>query len=403
MDQMGIAVAGRALFGEHPASRLAARFVAPLGASLWTSEGRVLAPYAALVNRAIGDEMELAAGPECVAAAVAACEIAGATVGDLLDAIVVAADIEEYFRSWLGPPLERHGLHPPAVLGAIAAAAAAARALDLDANAFAAALTSAAALAPPSPYAAFSRGVSGKTLYGAWSQMLGLSAAMWSTAGMAGPLSVMEGSRGVAQAIVDAGGAVMPPPFEPDGKAITRVAFKAFPCNRACHAPLTALADIQREGPLDPRDVERIDVWTYPYAVALDRRSRGTSRIALQMSVRATLALALLGRDLLSEPVGEAGFLDAAASDLADRIVVRVDPALSEGGARVRSAQLAIRLKSGRRLEARALPKWGLQAPATDADLRARFLTLAGGAPALDPWTWPEDRAVRLMTGPVRS
>lgn len=404
LDQMGIACAGRLHAGTHPTIAPAlGQTGAPQG-TLWFDGRTVLAPYAGLVNRSVGDGLELAAGPECVAASVAAAEVADATVGDVLRAIAIASEVEEYLRGWLMTALERHGLHPPVVLGTMAAAVAAAWLLEPTPDVITAALTTAAALTPTSPYRAFSRGSSGKTLYGGWSQMLGVWSALWARAGVAGPASVLEGSRGIAQAWLDAGGAVTPPPFDPDGRAVTRVTFKPYPCNRACHAALTALAQI---GPVDVDDVEEIAIWTYPYAVALDARSTGDAPIAAQLSIRTTTALALTFGGLEPDSYAAARLADPRVVGLAARTTVHVDPGLVSDGPRVRRARVRLSLTGGHVREAEAEPLWGPTRPATDDDLRDRFRRFTAGhvstvdrvttsTPAsVDPWRLAEGTRVR--------
>ena len=395
MDQLGISVAGRERLGPHPTRALATRMSGRPGATLWSERATSQAPYAALANRCAGDELELTAGPECVAAAVAAAEIAGATLGDLLDAIAVAAQVEEYLRDWLMLPLERHGVHPPAALGAVASSAASARLLQLPGDRFVGALATAAALTPQSAYVAFSRGASGKTLYGGWSQMLGAWSAIWSETGMAGPATALEGARGLAQALLDAAGTVAPPPFDPDGLAVTRVAFKAYPCNRASHAVLTAIESLPR---LPPDDIEGVAILTYPYAVDLDRRSHGEAPIAAQVSIRRTVALRLVhgglepGRAFTPERLA-----DPRVQRLAHATTVDTLPAETPDAPRRRVARVEVRMSDGTRHHADAEARWSLAAPATDAELRTRFEGHTGRCRPFDPWTASDSSSVRRL------
>ena len=395
LDQVGIARAGAEQFGLHPVCHESVALSGEPPATDWHAGRPVYAPYAALANRCAGDQLELAAGPECVAAAVAAAEVGDATVSDVLCAVALGASVDDYLRGWLGEAVERHGLHPPALIGTLAAAAASGWLLGLDPPSLAGAMASAACLTPHSPYAAFSHGVSGKTLYGGWSQMLGLSCALWARAGMVGPDSALEGSRGVAQALLDTPGRVQPPRFRPHGWAIERVTFKYFPCNRACHPALTALDAV---GPIDHDAVESIQVRTYALAAELDRRSRGHSPIAAQMSLRWSLALTLVHGDLANGwPYGEAALASAAVGDLAARISVAAEPRYSAGGERIRRASIRVRLTDGRTLEAESGARWSADAPPSDQDLRERYARLTRGRSTFDPWGAPEAQPVRRL------
>ncbi len=397
LDQVGIARAGAARFGPHPVRDDRVFLAGEPPATDWHAGRKVYAPYAALANRCAGDQLELTAGPECVAAAVAAAEIGDATVGDLLRAVALGASLDDYLRGWLGEAVERHGLHPPAVIGTVVAAAVSGWLLELDPVRLAGAMASAACLTPHSPYSAFSHGASGKTIYGGWSQMLGVSCALWARHGMVGPGSALEGSRGLAQALLDAPGGVAPPPFRPDGWPVERVAFKYFPCNRACHPALSALDAVR---PIDPAAVESIQVRTYALAVELDRRSRGRSAIAAQMSLRWSLALALVHGDLANDWAYREEVLGSTAvRDLAARITVEPEPRYSAGGQRIRRAAVRVTLSDGRALEAESGARWSTDAPATDQELRERFARLTRGLSTFDPWSSPETQPVRTLLG----
>jgi 2-methylcitrate dehydratase PrpD len=374
MDQMGVSVAGARddlLLSDYPPR-----------ASLWTTGARVHWSDAALANRYAGDDLELTAGPEVGAAGVATAELVDASLGELDAAIAVACDVEEYLRGWLQLGAEAHGLHPPALLGAMSAAAVSARLLGLDRERFAGALAAAAALAPVSPYAAFSRGASGKRLYGAWSQMLGARCASAARYGIAGPATVLEGARGIAQALLDAPGPLLPPRFDPDGRAVERVTFKAYPCSRACHAALTAIAAL---GPLDAEAVDIVDVWSYPFSVELDRRALGDGPIAAQMSLTRTVALFLVLGELRYDELGT-----APVRELAERVRLHEIPE-PPTGPRIRRARVRLMLRNGSVLESEAEAKWSASCPATEEEIRLRFLELTAGRCAPDPWSHPEE------------
>lgn len=395
MDQIGISIAGHDRLGRHPTEVLAARMTGRPGATLWSTGRMAHAPYAALANRCAGDELELTAGPECVAAAVAAAETADATMRDLLDAICVAAQVEEYLRGWLLLPMERHGLHPPAALAAVASASAVARLLQMPVDRCAGTLAAAVALAPQSAYVAFSRGASGKTIYGGWGQMLGLWSAMLSQAGTTGAATALEGNRGVAQALLDAGGPVTPPPFDPDGLAVARVPFKAYPCNRASHAALTAIDSLPT---LPADDIAGVSILTYPYAVDLDRRSHGDAPIAAQVSIRTTVALRLLhGRLEPGRAFAPERLADPRVGSLVEAITVDTLPGMDDDAARVRLARVEVRMRDGRHHAAETEARWGAQAPASDAELRSRFEHHTAHHRPFDPWTADDSSSVRSL------
>ncbi len=193
IDRIAISLGGYRLIGPHPTYHLAERMDGRPAATIWSTGSKTFAPYAAMANGSAGDILELEAGPECAESALAAAEIADATLGDLLAAIAVAGEVAGYMRRWLSEPMERHGLHHPAALGAYSSATAAGRLLGLTPAQLAGALGLAGALAPQAPYGAFSAGASGKTLYGGWPHLLGLWSCLWAIQGVAAPVTLLEG------------------------------------------------------------------------------------------------------------------------------------------------------------------------------------------------------------------
>lgn len=397
LDRLGIAVGGHRLSGAHPTATLAARMSGQPAATVWATGAPAFAPYAALANGCAGDALELAAEPTCAEAGFAAAEAADRTLGELLLGIVAGAEVGGYLRRWLTEPLERHGLHPVAHVGGYAAVTTAGRLLGLSTDALAGALASVACLSPQAPYASFSGGATGKTLYGGWPHFLGLWACLWASGGTVGPATALEGSRGVGQALLDTGGPIEPPAFRPavDGWEIEHVHFKPYPCNRGSHPTLTVL---ERFGRPDWSEIESVHVWTYPYAVELDRRSRGDDPTAAQMSIRTTVALSLVLGGLEPGAFSAGSLADPRVGELAGRVAVEVDPRYAGEGPRIRGARVRLTLRGGRVLDERTdEAKWGRSAPATDEELmeRFRFLTAGGSVGGLDPLNAPEATKAR--------
>jgi 2-methylcitrate dehydratase PrpD len=363
MDQVGVSLGG--------AQALNTLVRCEPSATLWSTGERVHAPDAALANRFAGDDLELNAGPEVAAAGIAAGEVADATLGELYVAMAVASEVESYVRAWFQRPVEEHGLHPPAVFGALSAATVAAKLCRLDTEAFSGALGTALALAPQSHYASFSHGATGKWLYGAWSQRLGLQAALWARMGIAGASTTLDGAHGIAQAFLHE--TTAPPAFQPNGWALTEVTFKAFPCSRACHPALTAL---EKLGPMDSTAILRVDIWSYPFSVELEERSTHASPIADQMSVSAMVRQALgINTD---RPI------DVRAEG------VNTLP-------RKREARVRIVLQDGSVREAASQAKWSAVHPATAEELRTRFLEMTRDKRRFDPWDAKDSVRVREL------
>jgi 2-methylcitrate dehydratase PrpD len=379
LDRLGISLGGTRLLGVHPTATLA--LPGTPSATVWATGQQAYAPYAALANGCAGDGLELMAGPDCVEGAWVAAEIADRALGDLLAAVVAGAEIGGYLRRWLADANEKHGLHHPATLGSLSVAAAVGRVLGLPEDRLAGALAGAACLMPRAPFGSFTGGGSAKSLFGGWPHQLGLWACLWAQDGMVGASTVLEGSRGVAQSLLDAGGAIEAPAFAPGrgGWEIERVLFKAIPACRSVHPSVTALESLGR---IAPETVRAIRVWTYPYAFDLDQRSHGPLGDwpgAAQVSVKQSVALALVSGGLAPGGYTSAALADPAVRRLAGLTTVEVGPEYAGDGPRVRGARLEVELADGRVLAAKTdEPRWGASGPATDAELRARFRELSG-------------------------
>ena len=191
-----------------------------------------------------------------------------------------------------------------------------------------------------------------------------------------------------------------PPPFAPDGAAITRVAFKPYPCNRASHAALTAL-DQGLPDSVATDDIAAIDILTYPYAVDLDRRSHGHSPIAAQLNIRTTVALRLvLGALEPGRAFTAAHLANPLVSSLAARTTVGVLPGSDDGGPRRRVARVTLTLGGGGSIRLEAEARWSANRPATDAELRARYDTFTKHALIVDPWQADDSTPIRSIVAP---
>ena len=191
-------------------------------------------------------------------------------------------------------------------------------------------------------------------------------------------------------------GAPAPPPFRPS-RAVCDVTFKAFPCSRACHPALTALASLTVPPAASIRSVQ---IRSYPFSVELDQRSGpATTPIAAQMSLRKTVALALLHGGLGDDfRYTREKLADPRLEELSSRIRVEVHPRFSATGPRVRGASVRIVTDDGSVEEAEVdEPRWGPSRPASDEELRERFLRFTAGRPAIDLWEKPEQEPMRRL------
>ena len=364
-------------------------------ATLWRPvEGRSSAGiWSAIVwNRLVGDPQELHAGPECIAAAVATAEARGRTLGELLDAIVVACGIGSWHRDAVGTAMEEAGVHSPGALAPVATAAAVGRLEGIGARNLAQSIRRAAALTPLHPYQAFSDGTRAKLLFGAFGQLLGAAAAL-SIKNPVGLLPAPSLSRRSRHPGVTS--------FDPRTatRAIHTVALKKFPGSRAVQSALAALEKLPR---IDPGTVESISVETYPFSATVSGWARpDTGPIAMQSHIPTAVALWLEARYRRVPFTADhyPRFRDPATITLAERVVVQPHE-FGEAGApssrRIRWAKVTIRSKASPDLTASSGPPF---APPPPGAIRDRFANLTRGAAVRDPHQFPYSAPVRSFVG----
>lgn len=343
-------------------------------------------------NRLVGDPQELHAGPECVAAAVAAAEARDRTVGELLDAIVVGCGIGSWHRDTVGTAMEEAGIHSPGALAPVATAAAVGRLEGIGARNLAQSIRRASALTPLHPYRAFSDGTNVKLVFGAFGQLLGAATAL----SIKNPIGLLP-APSLAQRSRRPGLT----PFDPRTatRAIHTISLKKFPGSRAVQSVLAAMEKLPR---LDPESVESITVETYPFSATVSGWSRpDTGPIAMQSHIPTAVALWLEARHrrMPFRADDYPRFRAPSTTKLAERVIVRAHE-FGEAGApssrRVRWAKVTIRSRTGPDLTASAGPPF---APPPPGAIRDRFANLARGAPVRDPHQFPHSAPVRSFLG----
>ena len=157
----------------------------------------------------------------------------------------------------------------------------------------------------------------------------GLFATRLAERGFVGAEEAIEGASGLLAAYTDT---PHPEAVLADlGKAyrILDVDVKPFPAGRYSHAPLEAVLRILSENALRPDEIEAIDIGVSEVglknmALPADRKRRPSTFVEAQFSIPFQIAVAVrLGRFGLD---GYTLVGDKAVEEMADRIVVRVDP-----------------------------------------------------------------------------
>ncbi len=205
-----------------------------------------------------------------VPAALAAAQARHATGQDLLAAIVAGNETSVRIGAAGGGLFHARGFHPTGVCGVFGAAAAAARLRGLDGAGTAHALGIAGSMA--SGLLEFlADGCETKRLHPGWAAQAGLAAARLTGHGATGPSTVLEGARGFLAAYLHGARTDLPGQLAGLGErwVTPEIAYKPYPACHYAHAPVDALAQILRNTPLAPEDVETITAFTDATGVSL--------------------------------------------------------------------------------------------------------------------------------------
>ncbi|MGH7392518.1 MAG: MmgE/PrpD family protein [Candidatus Rokuibacteriota bacterium] len=153
--------------------------------------------------------------------------------------------------------------------------------------------------------------------------------------------------------------------------------FKLHACCRYNHFALDAVLALRRTHGLAPDDVARVEVVTIPFGIRMAAPDPG-SPLAARFSIPHAIAAALvLGRaDVTAFTAAAAG--DARIRDLARRVDVRADPAMSPRRIDHPTAHVALTLRDGRTLhESTTIPRGDAASPVERGEIVAKFLSLA--------------------------
>jgi len=261
--------------------------------SLWT---------AALLNGAVGNVLEmddihrtaiLHPGPVVIPAALAMAERERATSIALLDAVVRGYEAMIRVGQAVGPAHYRFW-HNTSTCGPFGAAAAGASLLGLDTSGLTHALGNAGTQAA-GLWQVRHEPVMSKQLHNGRAAHAGLLAADWARRGFTGPASILEGPQGFFAAMCsDADPAVVL--ADPDAPwKIHETGFKPWPARRHAHAAIDAALALRPR--LAPDSITRIEVRTYPDAIAFCDRVHPETIVQAKFSLQHSVAMSLLAGD----------------------------------------------------------------------------------------------------------
>jgi 2-methylcitrate dehydratase PrpD len=158
---------------------------------------------------------------------------------------------------------------------------------------------------------------------------------------------------------------------------ITKNYFKLHACSRWNHAPIQAMTSLMERSSFDPKEVDKITVWTYDPATRLSW-NKPVNGYAAKHSIPFNVAVRVVRKSNDLEVYSDEAVSDPLIQELASRIEVREDRALTAMLPHVRPARVQVTLRNGKVLEERVdRPQGGFDNPYSEEQLLQKFRRLA--------------------------
>lgn len=350
---------------------------APGNARLLGHGGRTTAEWAAFVHGTAGTTLEMDEGHayarghaaiHALPVALALAQEHGATGADALTGFVVGYEVAA--RAGVSTRL-RPAVHPFGAWGVFGAAAVAAWFKRFDAQAFAGTLELAASYGISASFEAALQGANGRNSYAGVINRLGMLAADLYELGF-------RGERGGLKTML---GEILGAEFRSEALSaglsdghyeIMRGYFKPYSACRYTHAAVDAALALRAEG-VDMAQVKAVEVETYDLAVRLADPQPETP-LAGRFSVPYVVAVTLLSGDAGPRSFQPSVLQDPSVRELAQRVTVREDHALTALTPERRPARIRLMMKDGSQHEALVTRSKGdPDLPMSSRELRDKF------------------------------
>src|SRR5437867_7536417 len=390
LDTLGAIVAGSAEAENVELARLAAARTAQGTATLIGQRAKADPFWAALTNAAAGVALEVDEGHRLggghpaihvVPGALAVAEERGLGGRRLLESLVAGYEIGSRIG---GATTVRANVHSHWTWGTISTAVAVAKLAGAPAETVREVINLAASMSPANTWTPALEGATIRNLYPGRSGFQGMLAVELQRCGF----------TGLGDAPSDVYGTILADAFDPTSAvsgldALARTAsgrepyrieqnyFKLHACCRFNHFALDAVTDLRRVHRLASDDVLKVEVVTIPFAVRMSEPAP-TNPLAARFSIPWAVAAALvLGR---TDPVAFdcATLADARIRDLARRVEIGTDPAMSPRRADAPTARVRIVPRDGRFLDkTTTVVRGDALSPAPRDEITDKFVALA--------------------------
>ncbi|WP_444633855.1 MmgE/PrpD family protein [Cupriavidus oxalaticus] len=380
LDYLGVAVAG----SQTGSGKVARQYAASMGghaqATLIGDGARVPAMQAAFANAISSHSVELDDidvlalfhfSPPVYSAALATAEQVSAGGRELLAALAAGCEMMERLSKAANNSLRNRGYHTTPTCGVFGAAIAASQLLRLSEEQIVSALGLTGAQAGglmemygPSMQKRFNPGPASRS---------GITAAAMAQLGFTGAATIFDGERGFLAAFTDANQpgqlvAGLDQPYQLD------IEFKPYSCARPIHNAIDCALEIRRKHAPDLERVKRIRMARHPDWALYHQNAHPSTYHEAQVSLPYSVAVALTDGQALFAQYNNARLKEPMLVRLSEMVEISVDDSLPRGV----SCRMTMEMDDGARHVSQVdYPKGSIQNPMSDAELRAKFDSLA--------------------------
>jgi len=275
------------------------------------------------------------------------------------------------------PSHRNRGFHATATCGTFGAAMAASKVLNLSEKEMSCAL-SIAGTSASGLLQFLEDGSEIKQYHPGKAALCGLLAAYLAQSGITAPKNILEGKRAFFQSASDEYDVSECTKSLGKHFAIMDVYFKSYAACRHCHAPIEAILNIRSKKDIRVNKVEKIKVLTYKSAVDGHNNPYPQSVVGAKMSVPFSVAVALKTGYAGPKEFTPISFRNSKILNLAKRVEIKEEPALTSLVPDKRPAIVEILTKDGNKFQERVdLPKGEPENPLTNEEIKKKFVELA--------------------------
>lgn len=401
LDLVGVTLAG----SDMPFPRAARDYLSGLGgkpeATMIRTGGRKFpAPAAALANGISGHALDMDDGHRygafhpgvaVIPAALAAAEAAGADGARLIGGIVAGYETVIRISRGINPSHLTRGFHTTGTAGTFGAAAAVGNIIGLDHGKMTHAL-GLAGLQAAGLLEILHDGAMAKPLHPGHAGAAGIFAAEMARRGGEGPRTIFEGPRGFLKAMADRVDQDVMVAGLGDHWEILRTYFKLHAACRHVHPAIDCALKIRAAHKVDPSQIQKILVDTYPVAVQFCGDTVHPDTVSgAKFSLPFTVALAFSRGDAFTDKFNEENLHDSLIKDLAGRVEIKGGEHWARSFPDLRGADVTVTMKDGRQYSHTTdLAHGEPEDPATLEELQGKFM-------ANSSIVIPADQASKIM------